>query len=294
MNTLRCWSLLDDYLKHEHESGKSYLKLYDKKNNLKKTWNYKGFPTVKIKDNKIKKLSFETYRGLSIKAGNRPDLHYYVSSAPKFIVLSLHGGPESIELDEKRYGGWYEDVVKAGGAVAVWNYPGSIGFGDKHCKRPHKKWLQVLNSDLKSILREIQTTYNLKNENIILFGPSFGGTLALALAPQKKFLGRLAINPLINIEDQMKKARNSGEYSWFLKRFGNNPEGFFNSEKRSREFILLSSHDEVISPRFTQNFAQQRHSELRILKGFWHTPRSKTTETKLRRELTHALKKMIK
>lgn len=298
------WSNGRNVLSHEHEDGKSCLRLYGANQKLEMEWPYQGWPNVSFKKQQYKVVFESYYRAFNRSKSAIKHLHYLHHSniKPKFIVISMHGGPESLELDEIRYGGWYADVIRAGGCVCIWNYAGSVGFGRRHRIKPHRQWLHVIEKDFANILKVVDKDFNLGSEKVILFGPSFGGTLALYLHQRSALMGRVLLNPVIDINGQAERSKISGEFSWFRKRFNLktsefNPYLLPSSGKEPRHF-LVSTHDEVVDGTVTRKLFREWSStstdHFQSLKCFRHTPRSKTTEKILRHHLNRALKNILR
>jgi predicted esterase YcpF (UPF0227 family) len=303
-SVLRAWQSPDLILTHEHMGGRSRLRSYNMQGKLLFEWPNRGWPQIKFCGDKVQ-ATFESYsRKASIVKSQLPGLHFLINpnKSPTFALLSLHGGPESIEVDERRYDGWYEDVIRAGGCIAIWNYPGSVGFGKDYREHPHRRWLKVIHIEGKKVLATIKKTLGLNRNQVIWFGPSFGATLAWHLSAHFEARGQILVNPVSDIPTQAIRARQSGEHSWFDRRFDlRNKELSACTLVEHTNYIpsvfVLSTHDEVADYRATRKtlarISEPASFKICALKSFRHTPRSKASVKRLKFELNKGLQFLL-
>gem|GEM_PF-5463303 len=162
--------------------------------------------------------------------------------------ISLHGGPESREGFELRYGGLYRELVQRKTAVLILNYRGSLGAAMSVRKNAWGRWGESICEDYSALLK-MPELRELSPENATFFGVSFGGALALVL--QKKFKASRVIlsSPLLDLDRQMKRAGPRFE-KWFRTRFSHRDflELSFGSLTATSGNIacLLGAKDEVL------------------------------------------------
>ena len=143
---------------------------------------------------------------------------YFPTRAPHAWVLSLHGGPESYEDQEIRYGGLYLDLQKKGMAVVVLNYRGSKKEGSILGKKEEVwgQWKKSLYQDYDELLQILPPSFAWSQ--VIFLGPSFGGALALLLGQSYPHRGIVLFSPLLDLKTQIK--RGGKKYAvWFKERF---------------------------------------------------------------------------
>ncbi|MGR8007496.1 alpha/beta hydrolase family protein [Streptomyces hypolithicus] len=190
--------------------------------------------------------------------GRTPVLEYKPEQPPLALVVSLHGGPESLERDELRWDGVYRELLDARIAVIGLNYCGSIGYGAEHTERAWKNWLSVFQEDLSACIETAQA-WNIDPANIALLGGSFGGGLALLGCVLKPDLaGAVVSAPLIDIRRHARHAAetDSSYREWFEHRFelANSatatqrlfdPEYLTTTAPDQRVFLIHGDQDEV-------------------------------------------------
>ncbi|MFJ6759107.1 prolyl oligopeptidase family serine peptidase [Streptomyces sp. NPDC091273] len=150
-----------------------------------------------------------------------PVLEYLPEEPPVALVISLHGGPESVERDELRWDGLYRDLLKARIAVMGLNYSGSLGYGTDHTRRAWKNWTRAFEEDLRACIATART-WGLDDSDIALLGGSFGGGLALlGCGLQGGLSGAVCSAPLIDIRAHAQRAADADTSyeDWFGERF---------------------------------------------------------------------------
>lgn len=140
-----------------------------------------------------------------------------ISLAPKFVqswIVSLHGGPESWEGREIRYGGLYRDLLRQGFGVIILNYAGSKRAGAEPSPSAWGKWRDSIVRDFQVLIDHMQ----ISAANINLIGVSFGAALALILHRQFQLSKTILSSPLLDLENQRQRA--GEEFAdWFNSRF---------------------------------------------------------------------------
>jgi len=159
-------------------------------------------------------------------------------------VISLHGGPESLEGTEIRYGGLYRELLRQGFGVAILNYRGSTGIE----KPASISWKTSIQEDFDSLMSVLSSANPVK-----LLGASFGGALALLLSETRQVRKTLLISPLLDLIHQ--RERGGDEFrAWFDSKFS---EVDFQdislaalvrgiSKSSSEIGLIYGEHDEVL------------------------------------------------
>lgn len=95
------------------------------------------------------------------------------------LIVALHGGPDSHELDDLRYGGGYRKLIDAGSDLLIVNYPGSTGFGDAFHSMAWGAWDEAGEAVAGVVY---QFARHNGYHNFAIFGVSFGSWIALKIA----------------------------------------------------------------------------------------------------------------
>jgi acetyl esterase/lipase len=188
-----------------------------------------------------------------------PALIYTPDRSPAAMVVSLHGGPESVERDELRWDGLYRELLDAGILIVGLNYAGSISYGPDHQQRPWNDWQQAFQRDLNACLFEARAR-GIAPGDIALLGGSFGGSLALlGCALNDQLAGAVACAPLVDMRRHMNRADAADTHyrRWFEERFAmasdsTSPHPVFNPARLSDTgdqpvFLIHGDQDEVIN-----------------------------------------------
>lgn len=153
----------------------------------------------------------------------RTPIHVHLPGGPpQGAVISLHGGPETVERDELRFGGWYRQLLNRGFAVLAVNYAGSTGYGAEHCERAWLNWEETLREDLAACL-DLCASYQVPRARTILLGASFGAAVALlgnAMFPGTA--GVIACSPIVDLSAHVHRVVREDPRcrDWFSRRFG--------------------------------------------------------------------------
>ncbi|MEU2539354.1 alpha/beta hydrolase family protein [Streptomyces iakyrus] len=190
--------------------------------------------------------------------GRTPVLRYLPEQPPVAVVVSLHGGPESLERDELRWDGLYRELLEAGVAVIGLNYCGSTGYGPLHTQRAWKTWTTAFREDVESCVAAA-AEWGVGPADIALLGGSFGGALALlGCVLRQDLAGAVASAPLIDIRRHAEQASaaDPSYQDWFGARFELaasatptqrvfDPEHLSATAPGQRVFLVHGSEDEV-------------------------------------------------
>lgn len=142
---------------------------------------------------------------------------WLIPQQPVGWILSLHGGPESNEGLEIRYGGLYRNLVSDRKAIAILNYRGSTKLKEGISESVWGDWKSAINADFLSLISNARAL-NLADVPTSVLGVSFGGALALMLGQRYLFQRIVLSSPLLDLSNQ--KSRGGLEFeSWFSSRF---------------------------------------------------------------------------
>lgn len=127
-------------------------------------------------------------------------------------LVSLHGGPESWESREIRYGGLYRELLGRGVGVVVLNYSGSKTPVGEIDRSPWGRWGDSITADFSALLAARPM------KDVSLFGVSFGAALALHLRQKFDVSRTIVSSPLLDLRHQT--ARAGADFrEWFRSRF---------------------------------------------------------------------------
>lgn len=163
-------------------------------------------------------------------------------------MVSLHGGPESREGREIRYGGLYRDLLGLGIAVIVLNYRGSTGLRRGVSRSAWGRWKPAILEDYHALRRKLPA--KIRRHPPLFFGGSFGGALALTLAKEIPSQGCVVLAPLLDLKTQRRRGgRPFAE--WFGRRFSSQDEadlsyGEMTAGQRGPVHLIFGSRDEVL------------------------------------------------
>lgn len=152
-----------------------------------------------------------------IKCSENRYSSYYRRSSNQIdkIYISLHGGPESYEVDDGRYYGLYDKFLGDEAAVVCWNYPGSKLGDYKYQEYPWKNWDECILNRFGLLLEDVRSRFNC--DNIVLIGFSFGANIAIYLSSMFSLNRAIAISPVASISIQADI--DSDLTDWFKRRF---------------------------------------------------------------------------
>ena len=186
-----------------------------------------------------------------IRLNTGAEATFYIPPGATKWLVSLHGGPESYECREIRYGGFYRDLLTQDIAVVVLNYCGS--------KKPDGeilggtqawgRWRESIEADFVELLAQARK-WNLYQENVSLLGASFGGALALILRNRFRVQNTILSSPLLDLTTQIQ--RGGSEYrDWFATRFSALDLKDFSFEQLiqtgpGKVSLTYGKHDEVL------------------------------------------------
>jgi pimeloyl-ACP methyl ester carboxylesterase len=164
-------------------------------------------------------------------------------------ILSLHGGPESYEGFEIRYGGLYREALRNNYAIAILNYSGSRDLSGKILGQAWGHWRESIGEDYSALMRNFPEEC-LREMTPQFIGASFGGALALLLAQKFSCKQVLLSSPLLELSHQ--RVRGGKELQeWFESRFSIKDFIDFSykvltSDAKTPVRVFCSERDEVL------------------------------------------------
>lgn len=192
------------------------------------------------------KIDFKIYR-INTQEYKATILSKNINSLSDKVLISFHGGPESVELLDNRYGKLYSSLLKKGIDILVFNYPGTVSFDYNYQLIPKLNWKNCVNHSLEKMLSEI----GIKNRKIILIGGSFGATLAL-LVDNTSVSEKIVLNPLTNLNSHSQQL-NENYVRWFNDMFSSKDYDYITMEninKINKEILIhyiIGESDEIIN-----------------------------------------------
>lgn len=198
-----------------------------------------------------------------------PDLKYTkitnCNQNESLLLISFHGGPESVELLSNNYERlYYKLLIKYKIKIIIFNYPGSVSYNKFYRTIPHNNWSKIINTSFNNIIKK---EYN-NVSKIILIGGSFGGTLQL-LINNCIIKNKIIINPLFDLKNHIENIPFKYK-KWFKNRFSKTDEKdinintLLNNNKNKNIFFILGSNDEIINKNDIYEY-QKRYTEFKYL-----------------------------
>lgn len=132
-------------------------------------------------------------------------------------MVSLHGGPDSAEGLEIRYGGLYRDLFREGIGVAIVNYRGSSNLSKDVNDTLQEGRKAGIIEDFQALLNSA-SALSLSRRPFAIFGVSFGGALALIVQQHFAIPSAVLSSPLLDLDHQ--RRRGGAEFAeWFQENF---------------------------------------------------------------------------
>lgn len=199
--------------------------------------------------------SAENLKVLSLLPGNEPSVHF----------LFFHGGPESCEWDNPRMPGVINEMSKHNAAYHIMNYAGSTRFGSVYRNSVNGDVMDRIVTPVIAWLNE-----KLCTNRIIVFGASFGGTIALELLCRrneinKMLSGILLVNPLLDLSEHIHRVKDlGGDVTFFDSKFGKNDMSYVDKNRYLENVnstdipvsLQIGRRDEVLDFRVAYDFAK--------------------------------------
>ncbi|MBJ7291698.1 hypothetical protein [Williamsia sp.] len=179
-------------------------------------------------------------------------------AASRRLVVSLHGGPDSHELDDLRYGGLYRDLADDGADVAVINYPGSADLGVALQRRAWHDRIAV-NAAVVSAIGGLMASG--RYESVSILGVSFGAWIGLQVADDVGADVVVVASPVLEMGAHIRRHRDEVAFAeWADRRFTSTDllDGDRDAANcRCAVTAVLPRSDEVVGPS-TVAFAHER------------------------------------
>lgn len=168
----------------------------------------------------------------------------------KKIIVSFHGGPESYETLDNRYGNLYCDLVNDDCCVVIANYPGSKYFGKNYLHLPYFNWKEKIIDYCKLLEKFILET---KVDEINIISGSFGAMVGAIFVnnTQIKITNMILVAPLLDLKTQYERSKGSNYQQWFDRRFTNadfmamSINNFFDINVK-KVVLIFGNNDEVL------------------------------------------------
>lgn len=196
--------------------------------------------------------------------------------SPRSIVVAFHGGPDSHEWDDLRYGGSYRELIARGLDVLVVNYPGSAHLGVGLHSAAWEQWPQVATGSACAVAKFCRLR---GYRDLIAFGVSFGAWFAAMSADELGAVGVVALSPILAMSPHLRvhSDRDPAFAEWAHKRFGPDYHSAAEGDEavaqsRTRIVAIVPVDDEVVDASNAVP-AEFRNVETRSVPGH-HYPRT--------------------
>lgn len=198
---------------------------------------------------------------------------------PSGWVVSLHGGPESLEGTEIRYGGLYRELLRQGLGVAILNYRGSTGI-----EKPKAiSWRSSVEADFDSLVSVLGAS-----SDVSLLGASFGGALASLIAQTRNVNRTLLVSPLLDLSHQ--RDRGGDEFRlWFDENFSKADFQDIRPVALPRVGMIFGTQDEVLGCEMFKTYATMLGTRANRWVCHYDGPHQPVTYRDVRTQLEHAL-----
>lgn len=180
-------------------------------------------------------------------------------SRGKEVIVSLHGGPDSHELDDLRYGGTYRSLLDAGFDILIINYPGSTGFGTEYQEQAWRNWDAAVLKIAKAI-NKVAASKDVSGISIL--GVSFGAWIGLQLSKHVETRRLVVMSPILNLDHHLElhKDEESEFRAWAEERFEQSTQTSLGGERHALAcpvpvVVIAPDNDEIVLPASTQKSA---------------------------------------
>jgi hypothetical protein len=152
------------------------------------------------------------------RVGGCPCVHITSDGFSEELLVAFHGGPDSLEWDDLRYGGMYRDLVDLRVDVLIVNYAGSHGFGDTHQRKAWQAWEATLMT-LGTQIQKFCATAGYKH--VKMLGVSFGAWAALITSTRAQIERVVTASPVLRLASHLRKHDDDEQFrEWATARFG--------------------------------------------------------------------------
>ncbi|MGF6832614.1 pimeloyl-ACP methyl ester carboxylesterase [Paenarthrobacter sp. TE4293] len=171
------------------------------------------------------------------------------------LLVCLHGGPDSHELDDLRFGGTYRKLLDAGFDLLMVNYPGSAGFGVAFQEQAWHNWDGAVQSSADAVAGLLKSS---PTSAVSILGVSFGAWIGLQLAAHLQARRVVALSPIIDLHQHLLLHGDDPEFrTWAEARFAFPALAPHGGEPDAPTFagpviVIAPDSDEVVLPASTQ------------------------------------------
>lgn len=152
------------------------------------------------------------------RIGGCPCVHLTSDGRSQEILVAFHGGPDSLEWDDLRYGGMYRDLLDQGIDVLIVNYAGSHGFGATHQRKAWQAWettLTMLGAQVQKFCDGVGYA------RVKMLGVSFGAWAALIASTHAHIEKVVTASPVLQLCSHIRKHEDDEQFrGWARARFG--------------------------------------------------------------------------
>ncbi|MDR6437241.1 pimeloyl-ACP methyl ester carboxylesterase [Paenarthrobacter nicotinovorans] len=171
------------------------------------------------------------------------------------LLVCLHGGPDSHELDDLRFGGTYRRILDAGFDLLILNYPGSTGFGGTFQELAWQNWDRAVQTSAEAVAEILKSR---PTSAVSILGVSFGAWIGLRLAAHIQARLVVALSPILDLQQHIQLHGDDPEFRrWAQTRFVFPSAAARDGEAHAPTcaapvVVIAPDSDEVVLPASTQ------------------------------------------
>ena len=189
------------------------------------------------------------------------------SSATKFIIVKLHGGPFQVR-DNWRFDPEAQWFAEQGIATLTVNYRGSAGFGKLHQAKAFGQLRATLEQDIDDALDWAREQYSGTEHSICLYGSSFGAFAVLSelIENPDDYSCGIMLSGVSSLPDIYRELDTQQDKELFKRQFGD-PENidWHNENNLLKHITMLSkpllviygNQDSVVSPMQSERLVEK-------------------------------------
>jgi dipeptidyl aminopeptidase/acylaminoacyl peptidase len=136
-----------------------------------------GIDTTALREPEL--IKWNSFDGLEISAFLYKPPEHFTGKRP--VIVYIHGGPEG-QSRPGYPGRWNYFLNELGAAIIYPNVRGSAGFGKTYLKLDNGMRREDTYKDIGTLLDWVATRDGLDSERVMIYGGSYGGHMALAVA----------------------------------------------------------------------------------------------------------------
>jgi predicted esterase len=234
---------------------------------------YKGhswYQTIPFSINRFQSGELTGYLTVPVKQKTDIDTESLTlsdSSATKFIIVKLHGGPFQVR-DNWRFDPEAQWFAEQGIATLTVNYRGSAGFGKLHQAKAFGQLRETLEQDIDDALDWAREQYSGSEHSICLYGSSFGAFAVLSelIENPDDYSCGIMLSGVSSLPEIYRELDTQQDKELFKRQFGD-PENidWHNENNLLKHIAMLSkpllviygNQDSVVSPMQSERLVEK-------------------------------------